>query len=67
MSSTLARIDKKLYNQLQEFAFHKHRNARSAKVELEEAVKKYLTNQLKQEKKIKRGKTKNEKQKKNEE
>ena len=45
MSSTLARIDKKLYKKLEEF----------------------LTNQLKQEKKIKRGKTKNEKQKKNEE
>lgn len=49
MSSTLARINKDLYNQLQEFAFQKHRNTRSAKTELEEAVKAYLTNQKEQE------------------
>ncbi len=42
MSSTLARIDKELYNQLQEFSLQKHRNARSTKTELEEAVKQYL-------------------------
>ncbi len=50
MSSTLARIDKELYNQLQEFSFKKHRNARSAKTELEKAVKKYLAEQQDQEK-----------------
>ncbi len=50
MSSTLARIDKELYNQLQELAFQKHKNARSAKTELEEAVKKYLAEQEEQEK-----------------
>ena len=50
MSTTLARINKDLFNQLQEFAFQKHRNARSAKTELEEAVKEYLANQQDQEK-----------------
>lgn len=50
MSSTLARINKELYNQLQEFAFQKHKNARSAKTELDEAVKEYLAKQQDQEK-----------------
>ncbi len=50
MSSTLARIDKKLYHQLQEFAFKKHKNFRSAKTVIDQAVKQYLANQQDPEK-----------------
>ncbi|MHA1407952.1 MAG: hypothetical protein ACTSSG_11320 [Candidatus Heimdallarchaeaceae archaeon] len=42
ISSTLARINKELYHQLQKLAFQKHKNARSTKTELEKAVKEYL-------------------------
>lgn len=45
MTSVQTRIDKELYNQLQAFAFKKHKNFRSAKTELDEAVKEYLAKQ----------------------
>ena len=52
-NSTLARIDKDLYHQLQEFSLRKNRNARCAKTELEKAVKEYLAKQQDQEKELK--------------
>lgn len=50
MSSTLARIDKDLYIQLQKFAHKKHKSFRCAKTEIDEAVKQYLANQQDPEK-----------------
>ncbi len=53
-NSTLARIDKDLFYQLQEFSLRKNRNARSAKTELEKAVKEYLAKQKKKKANLKR-------------
>ena len=44
------RIDKDLYYQLQQFALKKHKNSRSAKTEVDEAVRQYLAKQQDQEK-----------------
>ncbi|MHA1259525.1 MAG: hypothetical protein ACTSSG_13105 [Candidatus Heimdallarchaeaceae archaeon] len=42
MTSTTVRIDSKLYDQLQEHAYKKHRSFKCVKKELEEAVIRYL-------------------------
>ena len=45
MTSIQVRIDKELYHKLQTHAYNKHRNFRSLKKEVEEAVKEYLAKQ----------------------
>ena len=50
MSTISVKIDKKIYCDLQAFAFKRHRNFRCVRTELDEAVKQYLANQQDPEK-----------------
>lgn len=50
MTSTSVKINKNLFNQLQDFTYKKHKSFRCVKIELDEAVKEYLANQQDQEK-----------------